>query len=114
VINKIHDEVLTQGFRNGIVPLPSFPGRIPLLAASLKDLDIVAFEQIGLPETEGTAYERLASIDSPFREQIAWAFLSTVARPGMPDRDLAPWAREIANAANVAGTSSPPVPPPTA
>lgn len=100
VIDKVRDEVLTQGFRNGMLPLPSFPGRIPLLAASLKDLEVVPYDQIRGPANQGAAYERVASIDSPFREQVAWAFLNTVARPGMPDRDMAQWARDIVAAAN--------------
>ncbi|MCK6484531.1 MAG: hypothetical protein L6R00_10410 [Phycisphaerae bacterium] len=111
VIDKVRDEVLTQGFRNGMLPLPSFPGRIPLIAASLKDLEVVRYDQIGPPAAEGTAYERIASIDSPFREQIAWAFLSTVARPGMPDRDLMPWARDIVTAANSPAAAGPQPPP---
>ncbi|TVQ30915.1 MAG: response regulator [Phycisphaeraceae bacterium] len=95
--DRIRSQVLTQGCWNGFLPLPEFPNRIPLLVASLKSLEVLAYESIGPPDG-GTDYERIASIDSPFREQIAWSFMSTAARPGMPDRDLAPWAQAIATA----------------
>ena len=39
-------------------------------------------------------YIRVVSIDSPFREQIAWAYLNTAGRPGVPDRDFAIWEKQ--------------------
>lgn len=105
--DRLKSGILTQGHMNGLFPLPEFPDRIPLLVASMQDLEVIRYEQIGSTETDGTSYDRVASIDSPFREQVAWAFLSTVARPGMPDRDLASWARQIAQVANT------PTPPPS-
>jgi hypothetical protein len=38
---------------------------------------------------------RVASVDSPFREQIAWAFVQIAGRPALPDRDLESWVQEI-------------------
>jgi len=102
---RIRSQVLTQGFWNGYLPLPPFPNRVPLMVALLKELEVVPFSAIRPPEGGEAEYERVASIDSPFREQVTWAFLSTVARPGMPDRDLAPWSEEIATAHN--GTPAP-------
>lgn len=113
--NAIKSQVLTQGHWSGYLPLPAFPGRIPLMVANLKDLEVIQFSAIQSTEGE-SEYERVASIDSPFREQVAWAFLTTVARPGMPDRDLGPWANEIANAQPVtappAAAAAPPAPDP--
>lgn len=95
--DKIRTQVLTQGHWNGFLPLPEFPDRVPLLVASLKDLEVIPYVAIRTANGDQSEFERIASIDSPFREQISWAFLSTVARPGMPDRDLAAWANQIAN-----------------
>jgi CTP synthase len=96
---KVRSQVLTQGHWNGYLPLPAFPNCIPSMVATLKDLEVIQYTAIRPAHGGEPEYERVASIDSPFREQVAWAFLSTIARPGMPDRDLGPWAQEIATAA---------------
>lgn len=97
---KVRTQVLTQGHWNGFLPLPGFPNHLPLLVAALKDLDVIPYVAIRPVDGNPPEYERVASIDSPFREQIAWAFLSTVSRPGMPNRDMMPWARDIVTYAN--------------
>jgi CTP synthase len=91
--------VLSQGTWNGWYPLPAFVDSIPACAANLKDLELIPIASIGPLESSTHEYVRVASIDSPFREQVAWAYLTTAARPGMPDRELQPWAEEIVNAA---------------
>lgn len=92
---RLCKQVLTQGHWNGLLPLPAFPDRIPVMVANLKDLEVMPYTSIK-PLKEGPPeFERVASIDSPFREQVSWAFLSTVARPGMPERNLSEWASEI-------------------
>ena len=40
-------------------------------------------------------YFRVASVDSPFREQIVWAYMINSCRPGMPDRNMDLWAKEL-------------------
>ena len=84
--------LLSQGYFNSIVPFPSLPGKIPAMAADLRDLSLVPFPELMAPNPK---YFRLASIDSPFRESISWAYVQIAGRPGMPDRDLASWSREI-------------------
>jgi CTP synthase len=68
--------------------LPELPGLIPHLSLDLRDLDLIDLGQIGNRGTAGITYERVATIDSPFREQMAWAFLQIAGRPGLPDRDF--------------------------
>lgn len=34
---------------------------------------------------------------SPFREQIIWNYMQTSCRPGVPDRNVTAWAKDIAN-----------------
>lgn len=100
LLKQLSQLVLTQGSWNGWMPLPSFAGVIPASVANLKDLEVIAFASIGPIDSTTHEFLRIASIDSPFREQVAWAYLTTAARPGMPERDLKPWAEELVNAAS--------------
>jgi len=88
----IDSHFLKTGHRDGILPLPPLKGRIPSMMADLKKLELLPRSNSGATKP----YEQVASIDSPFRELVAWAYLSVACRPGVPDRDLEPWAAEIA------------------
>ena len=91
---KITTYLLTTGYRDGILPLPALKGRIPSMMADLKKIELLPLADIG---DELKNYVRIASIDSPFRELIAWAYSNTACRPGLPDRDFDTWAAEIAS-----------------
>lgn len=65
---------------------------IPTMAAYLRDLEFIPFGDIGIQDKP---FLRIASIDSPFRELIAWAYLNTACRPGLPDRDFNSWCNEV-------------------
>lgn len=80
---------LAQGYFETIVPFPSLKNRIPPMVADLRDLELIPIEKIN------TKFCRIASLDSPFRELIAWAYLQTAGRPGLPDRDINTWRDEI-------------------
>ena len=58
---------------------------MPDLLADLKNLSVIF-------PNEMDNYTRIVSIDSPFREQLSWVFVSVAGRPGMPDRDFETWA----------------------
>ncbi len=106
---RIPSAVLSQGYLPPIVPLPALPDRIPSMMANLRDLELLPIEAVGL-ETSDTAFEadgkaaeetrfvRVASLDSPFRELISWAYLQVACRPGLPERDLEAWCNEILEA----------------
>jgi hypothetical protein len=102
---KVKSKVLTPGAFEGFFALPSLASRIPLMVANLKGLQVIEWKLIGPIESSTHEFVRIASIDSPFREQVAWAYLTTAARPGMPDRDLKSWAEEIVKS----GTSTIPL-----
>ena len=89
---QLKKTILTQGYYQGIVPLPRLEGRIPTLAADLRKLALIPIASIGSAQTE---YLRIASIDSPFRELVSWAYLHIACRPGLPDRDCDSWGEEI-------------------
>ena len=87
-------KMLNQGYFQDFIPLPYLEGAIPAMAANLKDLALIPISDIG-PEHEFTT---IASVDSPFREQVAWAYLQITGRPGLPERDTSTWAEDIIKA----------------
>lgn len=84
--------ILTQGYSDAMYPIASLAERIPCMVANLKNLELIAFEQIGTDENQ---FERIASMDSPFRELVSWSYLQVAGRPGVPDRDVDKWTDEI-------------------
>ena len=90
--DKIKKSFLSQGYSNGIVLLPKLTDLIPLMAANLRALDLVPVKEIA------KNYERVASLDSPFREMVSWAYMQIAGRPGLPERNLDEWAKEISEA----------------
>jgi len=72
----------------GVSVLPECPGVVPLLALDFRNLELIPMSDIGLNSDAGKRLVRVASIDSPFREFIAWAFLQINCRPGIPPRNM--------------------------
>lgn len=93
--------VLTQGMAGEQLVIPEFRGHVPLMAANLKRLDLVAWDGIDLRRggdgARGSEFVRVASMDSPFREMAVWAYLGVTGRPGMPDTDIERWLGEISS-----------------
>jgi hypothetical protein len=79
--------LLNAGIVGKYFVLPKIGMVIPDLLANLKDFHLITTAQMD-------DYERIVSIDSPFREQLSWVFVSIAGRPGMPDRDFSTWASE--------------------
>jgi CTP synthase len=73
------------------IPLPGLKGFIPNMACDFKNLETIAYENIG----KDKEYLRVASIDSPFREAIIWAYMQINCRPGLPDRNFDLWTQQI-------------------
>ena len=95
---KVEDRLpiaLNDAHARGFVLLPSLHGRFPPLAVNMRALDLVPPDQIAQAGEEGYAYSRVVSVDSPFREQIAWAYLQISGRPGVPDRDHSGTVEEL-------------------
>lgn len=95
-LSKLNDRlpgtVLSHGFFEAVIPFPCLEGRIPAMTANLRNLEFIPVNDINI---SNAAFQRIASLDSPFRELIAWAYLQIACRPGMPDRDLDSWRDEI-------------------
>jgi hypothetical protein len=83
--------ILTRGHGLSCLPLPALPGVFPPMTADFRDLEVIDFAEIA----DGKEYIRIASVDSPFRELVAWAYVSCAARPGLPDRDYDEWVDDV-------------------
>ena len=101
--------LLTEGIADGLLPIPQFIGHVPSMAANLKHLDLVGWDEVRL-ETEdghaaadGAAFVRVASTDSPFRELVVWAYLRVTGRPGAPECDVDGWLDDISDATEGTG-----------
>jgi hypothetical protein len=98
LLEKLPTLVLSQGFYQRFIPFPELKEKIPPMMADLKKLELIPLEHI-LPEPDNK-YSRVASLDSPFRELVSWAYMQTACRLGLPDRDFKAWGREITDAYN--------------
>jgi hypothetical protein len=88
---------LSEPHQGGYIPLPDYGSVLPAMTASLRDLELIPLQNVDASGSGGKSYVRIASVDSPFREFITWAYLQIIGRPGMPDRDLQAWADDILN-----------------
>ena len=98
--------LLSQGHFDNVLPLPEMGNLIPPMVAQLKRLRVIPYASIAR-EGESGEYERVASMDSPFRELVSWAYLQVAARPGLPDRDVHAWTEEIMRELSKGGSKSP-------
>ena len=90
--DQLRSSMLTQGYLGAVLPFPELKNQIPTMAANLRNLELIPVEKIG---TSNKPFRRIASLDSPFRELISWAYMQTAGRPGLPDRDFKSWRDEI-------------------
>ena len=86
---------LSQGFYKHLLPLPAFPDEWPNMAGDFRSLLTIPVDQVSCDTDDPAAYTRVASLDSPFRELVSWAFVQHNGRPGLPDRDYKSWAQGI-------------------
>ena len=102
--NKEKDKlrpILTEGLAGSRVPIPEFRGHVPLMAADLRNLELLAWDEVrseaagGPSPKEKRVFRRVASTDSPFRELVGWAYLRVTGRPGMPEVDIERWLDDI-------------------
>lgn len=75
-------KILRYGRKENYIPLPPFPDVIDIMFIDTRDLNLIKYSDAK------EQYERLLSIDSPFRENISWMFLSDFGKHGLPDRNF--------------------------
>lgn len=66
----------------GLTYLPELRGVFPNMIVDARDILLLSMERFH------HEYERIASVDSPFREHIVWTFIQAQGRPNLPDHDL--------------------------
>jgi len=82
----------------GLKLIPKLGDSWPTMVLDFKSLELVPRTAIALsPETanDESRFERIASMDSPFREALSWRFMQTAGRPGTPDADRTALETEI-------------------
>lgn len=79
---------LTKEQVGGLMVLPAFADVVPLMAVNFKKLSHIPYADISTKNGETKLFTRIASLDSPFRERLAWAYLQVSGRPGVPDVDV--------------------------
>ena len=84
--------VLNRGFQDSIIPIPGLPGKFPDMVVDLRELELVP-----LCDDDSISFCRVASVASPFRELVSWAYIQVSGRPGLPVRDVQGWAERVAN-----------------
>ncbi len=88
-------EELARKFNNdqvgGVFCLPELPSVSPMVAVHLKQLQLLDHSQIG----PTLRYKRVASVDSPFRERMAWAYVQIAGRPGVPELETIRMAQSL-------------------
>jgi CTP synthase len=89
--NGILQKILSNTNAERFIPLPGLKGFIPNMACDFKKLETIAYKNIG----KDKEYLKIASIDSPFREAIIWAYMQINCRPGLPDRNFDLWSQQI-------------------
>ncbi|HEV2327655.1 MAG TPA: hypothetical protein VGY56_02575 [Verrucomicrobiae bacterium] len=94
---------LKEDLRSDQIVFPAINGCWPAMVVDLKRIEIIRSEKIGLNQKdrpEETLFFRLASLDSPFREKIAWRYVETMGRPGLPFIDKTALEKDVVAAAN--------------
>lgn len=92
---RLTTSVLTPGYSGNIIPVPCLKNKIPTMAADLRNLELIPMKNINDNHDSDESFVRIASVDSPFRELITWAYLQISCRPGVPERDFDSWTDEI-------------------
>ena len=90
--DRLKSDVLSRGFLEIIMPFPALEGRIPTMMVNLRELELIPLSDVVSEEKQ---FCRVASLDSPFRELVSWAYVQVSGRLGLPDRDFASWCDEI-------------------
>ncbi|WP_010255970.1 response regulator [Treponema primitia] len=91
--DKIKQGILSTSSPNRFMIFHELFGEFPHMACDLKSLEIINFNKIG--QEADKEFEKVVSIDSPFRESLSWAFLHINGRPGLPNRDFKSWEEDI-------------------
>lgn len=95
--NKVKS-IMNSGFKGSKVFLPAIHDVLPNLCFDMKQIETIPLNQLEYVASSATAdkkWIRKASLASPYRERVTWAYLSTACRPGVPTLNVDEWVEEI-------------------
>ena len=87
---------LNEAQYGGFTPLPAFSNLIPHMAVNMRDLKLFSLEgKEKVKSIDGDVFQRVVSIDNPYRERLIWAYLQIAGRPGVPGCNNKAWIEGI-------------------
>lgn len=87
---------LNEAQYGGFTPLPAFSNLIPHMAVNMRDLKLFSLEgKEKVKSIDGDEFQRVVSIDNPYRERLIWAYLQIAGRPGVPGCNNKAWIESI-------------------
>lgn len=101
---KTLSEKLAKDEIAGLKLIPKLSDLWPTMVLDFKALELVSRSSVALSSetlNDEIQFERIASMDSPFRESLAWRFIQTAGRPGTPDSDRQALETEVRTALGV-------------
>ena len=90
--------ILNQGFDRSRLYLPAISNIFPNICFNMKNIETISLNKVewkAKTPTAGKVWIRKASLSSPFRERVAWAYLSTACRPGVPTLNVSDWTDDM-------------------
>ena len=83
--NEIKTKILRNTSPDRFIFFHKLDGEFPHMICDLKELEVIDYDDLD------KKYDRIVSVDSPFRESIVWADITINGRPGLPDRNCEAW-----------------------
>ena len=81
--------ILNAGFFNEYFPLPKIDGVLPDVVVNMKNLALIHKDELS------SKYVKVASLNTPYKERLVWAYMQTACRPGVPDLSVEAWANNL-------------------
>lgn len=82
-------KILNTGYEGQYFPLPGLSMQMPDLVIDLKKISLIKIDQIN------ESYEKVASLTSPYKERLMWAYMHNACRPGVPDLAVEKWLEKL-------------------
>lgn len=81
--------ILNAGYINKWIPFPGIKEIMPDLAVNLKKLELINLREFK------SEYKIVASLSSPYKERLVWAYMQNACRPGVPDLAVEKWIENM-------------------
>lgn len=82
-------KIFNTGYEGQYFPLPGLSTQMPDLVIDLKKISLIKIDQIN------EQYEKIASLNNPYKERLMWAYMHNACRPGVPDLAVEKWIEKL-------------------